>query len=119
MTTDRRFCRFNKSASTAAFSVTEIPQDGLCLSAFLIVTDAGRPTHVLMGHMNREAPRDHIGALDPKRVEEHARGWMLPSSPLIFLESPDDAARRIAKDQLDLPNPQLSDPKAVSEGYTR
>src|SRR2546422_529730 len=72
MTTDRRFCRFNKSASTAAFSVTEIPQDGLCLSAFLIVTEAGHPANVLMGHMNRDAPWDHIGALDPKRVEERA-----------------------------------------------
>ena len=118
MTTDRRFCRFNKSASTAAFSVTEIPQDGLCFSAFLIVTEAGRPTNVLMGHMNREAPWDHIGALDPKRVEEHSRGWMLPSSHLIFQESPDDAAQRIAKEQLDLPNLRLSDPKVVSEVYS-
>src|SRR5437879_12828169 len=117
MTTDRRFCRFNKSASTAAFSVTEIPQDGLCLSAFLIVTEAGRPTNVLMGHMNREAPWDHIGALDPKRVEEHSRGWMLPSSHLIFQESPDDAARRIAREQLEWPDLSLSEPKVMSEAY--
>src|SRR3989442_4075768 len=52
---------------------------------------------VLMGHMNPKAPWDHIGALDPSRVEAHSRGWMLPSSHLIFLESPDEAARRIAR----------------------
>src|SRR6266511_4420677 len=103
MTTDRRFSRFSKSQDTAAFSVTEIPEGGVCLSAFLILTQTGGPSRILMGHMNPEAPWDHIGALDPKRVEVHSRGWMLPSSHLIFLESPQDAARRIAREQLDLP----------------
>src|SRR6266508_3319837 len=98
MTTDRRFSRFSKSPDTAAFSTTEIPEGGVCLSAFLIVAQAGQPSRILMGHMNPEAPWDHIGALDPKRVEVHSRGWMLPSSHLIFLESPEDAARRIARD---------------------
>jgi hypothetical protein len=118
MTTDRRFSRFSKSPSTAAFSVTEIPDDGVCLSAFLIVTDTRDPKRVLMGHMNPKAPWDHIGALDPSRVEAHSRGWMLPSSHLIFRESPDEAARRIALEQLDLPTLPLSGPKVVSEVYT-
>src|SRR6266508_4519593 len=104
MTTDRRFSRFSKSPDTAAFSTTEIPEGGVCLSAFLIVAQAGQPSRILMGHMNPEAPWDHIGALDPKRVEVHSRGWMLPSSHLIFLESPEDAARRLAREQLDLPD---------------
>ncbi len=118
MATDRRFSRFSKSSSTAAFSVTEIPKDGFCLSAFLIVTDPRHPTNVLMGHMNPDAPWDHIGALDPKRVEVHSRGWMLPSSHLIFGESPEDAARRIAAEQLEVPDLELSGPKVVSEVYT-
>jgi len=118
MTTDRRFSRFSKSRDTAAFSITEIPAGGVCLSAFLIVTEAGHPMKLLMGHMNPEAPWDHIGALDPSRVEVHSRGWMLPSSHLIFQESPQDAARRIAREQLELPGLEFSEPKVVSEAYT-
>jgi ADP-ribose pyrophosphatase YjhB (NUDIX family) len=118
MTTDRRFCRFSKAPSTAAFSVTEIPEEGLCLSAFLIVTEARHPTNVLLGHMNPEAPWDHIGALDPKRIEVHSRGWMLPSSHLIYRESPQEAARRIAREQLELADLTLSRPMVVSEVYT-
>src|SRR5207245_4789817 len=118
MTTDRRFSRFSKSPATAAFSVTEIPDEGVCLSAFLIVTEAHDPKRVLMGHMNPKAPWDHIGALDPSRVQEHSRCWMLPSSHLIFRESPDEAARRIAREQLELPDLALSGPNVVSEVYT-
>src|SRR2546427_2127991 len=118
MTTDRRFARFSKSPTTAAFSVTEIPDDGVCLSAFLIVTEARDARKVLMGHMNPKAPWDHIGALDPSRVEAHSHGWMLPSSHLIFRESPDDAARRVAREQLELPDLVLSGPKVISEVYT-
>jgi ADP-ribose pyrophosphatase YjhB (NUDIX family) len=118
MTTDRRFTRFSKAPATAAFSVTEIPAEGVCLSSFLIVTETRQPTKVLMGHMNPEAPWDHIGALDQHRVELHSRGWMLPSSHLIFRESPHEAARRVAREQLDLPDLELSEPKVVSEVYT-
>src|SRR5439155_1704537 len=98
--------------------VSEIPAGGVCLSAFVIVTDTGHPTNVLMGHMNPRAPWDHIGALDPSRVEVHSRGWMLHSSHLIFQESPGDAARRIAREQLELPNLSFSEPMVVSEAYT-
>src|SRR5437879_13034933 len=117
MTTDRRFSRFSKSGESAAVSITEIPAGGVCLSAFVIVTDTGHPTNVLMGHMNPRAPWDHIGALDPSRVEVHSRGWMLPSSHLIFQESPGDAARRIAREQLEWPDLSLSEPKVMSEAY--
>ena len=118
MTTNRRFCRFSKSPRTAAFSITEIPEAGLCLSSFLILTEARRPMEVLMGHMNPEAAWDHIGALDPDRVQAHSRGWMLPSSHLIFRESPEEAAHRIAREQLELPDLTLSGPQVVSEVYT-
>ena len=118
MTTDRRFARFSKSPDTAAFSITEIPAGAFCLSAFLIITETGDPRKVLMGRMNPRAPWDHIGALDPSRVEVHSRGWMLPSSHLIFQESPGDAARRIAREQLELSDLRFSEPKVVSEAYT-
>ncbi len=118
MTTDRRFARFSKSPDTAAFSITEIPAGAFCLSAFLVITETGDPRKVLMGRMNPRAPWDHIGALDPSRVEVHSRGWMLPSSHLIFQESPEDAARRIAREQLELSDLRFSEPKVVSEAYT-
>jgi ADP-ribose pyrophosphatase YjhB (NUDIX family) len=118
MTTDRRFARFSKARDTAAFSVIEIPAGGVCLSAFLIVTETGNPAKVLMGRLNPQAPWDHIGALDPSRIHVHAQGWMLPSSHLIFHESPGDAARRIAREQLELPDLPLSEPRVVSEAYT-
>src|SRR5438094_8199493 len=118
MTTDRRFARLRKSHGTRAFSIAKIPGGAFCLSAFPIITETGDPRKVLIGRMHPRAPWDHIGALDPSRVEVHSRGWMLPSSRLIFQESPEDAARRIAREQLELSDLRFSEPKVVSEAYT-
>jgi hypothetical protein len=122
MTTNREFCRFNRGRSTTSgtvdespMSLKEIPPGGLCLSAFLIVRDLSE--RVLMGKIDPEAPWDHLGALDPRRIELHSKGWMLPSSHLIVHESPQDAARRIAEEQLELPELIISEPKVVSEVY--
>lgn len=117
MTTDRRFCRFNKLGDTP-FSMPEVPEGGLCLSAFLVLTEAGHNECVLMGHLNPAAPWDHIGALDPSRTSVHSKGWMLPSSHLILNESPDGAACRIAAEQLECRDLVLSEPLVVSEVYT-
>ncbi len=117
MATNRRFCRFSKSPSTASFSVTEIPVDGLCLSSFVILHSWSTPSAVLMGHLNPAAPWDHLGALDAERVAAHHAGWMLPSSHLIFGESPEEAARRILREQLGLGDRPLSGPRVVSEVY--
>jgi ADP-ribose pyrophosphatase YjhB (NUDIX family) len=118
VTTDRRFCRFSKSAETARFGMPEVPRDGLCLSAFVILTADETPTAVLMGHLNPEAPWDHLGALDPARVEAHRGGWMLPSSHLILLEAPEAAAQRVLREQLRLGPRVLEGPRVVSEVYT-
>ena len=116
MTTDRRFCRFNKPADTP-FGMPEVPAAGLCLSAFLVITEKGRGNRVLMGHLDPTAPWDHIGALDASRTAVHSKGWMLPSSHLIVKESPQEAARRIAREQLELPDVALAGPQVVSEVY--
>ncbi|MEM0129084.1 MAG: hypothetical protein QXG65_02815 [Thermoplasmata archaeon] len=117
MTTDRRFCRFSRSPATAAFSVTEIPPDGMCLSSFLLLADAADPARILMGRLDPAAPWDHIGALDPDRATAHAVGWMLPSSHLIYGESPRAAAERILAEQLELPpsSVRLDGPSVFSE----
>ena len=72
---------------------------------------------MLMGHLNPAAPWDHLGALDPSRIEAHRNGWMIPSSHLILLESPNSAAQRILTEQLHLPNVSLEGPSVVSETY--
>lgn len=117
MTTDRRFCRFNRDPDTASFSMPEIPPEGLCLSAFLLVIPVGTPHRVLMGRLNPAARWDHLGALDPERVQVHGRGWMLPSSHLIYRESPQEAARRIAREQLGVDDLEITGPTVNSESY--
>jgi hypothetical protein len=98
--------------------MTEVPEGGLCLSAFLVLTAKENPKHVLMGHLNPKAPWDHIGALDQKRVERHSKGWMLPSSHLILRESPHEAGNRIVKEQLEIESLDLSpEPKVFSDVY--
>jgi len=125
MVTERRFTRFNRGKSTTLGSTDdtplttkEIPIGGLCLSSFLIVNESIARETVVMGKLNPSAPWDHLGALDPKRIEMHSKGWMLPSSHLIVHESPQDAARRIAQEQLDLKDPEISGPKVISEVYS-
>ncbi len=116
MATDRRFCRFNKLGDVP-FGMPEVPEGGLCLSAFLVLTEHGHPDRVLMGHLDPSAPWDHIGALDPSRTAVHSKGWMLPSSHLIVNESPDEAARRIAAEQLERRDLAFGEPRVVSEVY--
>ncbi len=116
MTTDRRFCRFNKLGDVP-FGMPEVPEGGLCLSAFLVLSEKDHADRVLMGHLDPAAPWDHIGALDPSRTAVHSKGWMLPSSHLVVNESPDQAAHRIAAEQLERPDLVFSDPKVVSEVY--
>jgi len=101
MATDRKFCRFNKQ-ETASFGMAEVPEGGVCISAFLVISDIENPNSALMGHLNPEAPWDHLGALDSSRIEIHSKGWMLPSSHLIVYESPQDAAKRILREQLEI-----------------
>ncbi|MCL4519086.1 MAG: hypothetical protein M1587_07810 [Thaumarchaeota archaeon] len=124
MTTDRKFCRFSSTMAVASgkvddvpFGMKSLPDGGMCLSAFLVISEEENPNAVLMGHLNRNANWDHIGALDESRVQVHSKGWMLPSSHLIVHESPQEAAKRILKEQLDLPTLEISEPKVVSEVY--
>lgn len=118
MATDRKFAAFSKgSVPVPQFRMNEIPDGGLCLSAFLVIS---RPNsqEILMGHLNPAAPWDHIGALDQSRIEAHSKGWMLPSSHLVVNESPQDAARRIIREQLNESSIALSNPIVVSDVYT-
>src|SRR5438094_506959 len=103
MATERKFTRF--APVDRPMTTREIPEGGFCLSAFLVIGRTGRPSQVLMGHLNPSGPWDHVGALDQERAEVNSKGWMLPSSHLMVGESPVAAAERILKEQLGLPIP--------------
>ena len=114
MPTDRKFCRFNKQPETAAFSVTEIPPSGFCMSAFLVITQQAHHNRVLMGKLDPDADWEHVGALDKSRALVHSRGWMLPSSHLIYKEPPQEAATRISSEQLEIHGLKLLGPTVIS-----
>ena len=90
----------------------------MCLSAFVVLAESRIPNRVLLGHLDSGANWDHIGGLNSERVGAHSKGWMIPSCHLIMKESPQDAARRVLSEQLELKDVALSEPKVVSEVYT-
>lgn len=113
MPTDRKFAQLTRGIEPPRMS--EIPEGGICLSAFVIISKKDNPRMVLMGRINEKAAWDHIGALDQGHVERHRKGWMLPSSHLICGEDPRQAASRILKEQLGLTDQQVSGPMVFSE----
>jgi len=108
VTTDRRFAAFSKAAIPPRLK--KIPEGGMCISAFVIVSKKGEKGNVLMGRINPSANWDHIGALDTKRAVRVSSGWMLPSSHLMLGETPEGAARRILREQLGIRNMKLQGP---------
>ncbi len=123
MVTPRKFCRFNKGDSLSlgvpdptSLTLKEIPDGGFCLSSFLVALRRDDHSKVLMGLINPSAPWDHIGALDEQRVIRFGKGWMLPSSHLIYGETPSDAASRIAAEQLGL-DLKFGNPIVASDTY--
>jgi len=113
MTTDRRFAAFSKDALPPRMST--VPEGGMCISAFLVISKRDEPGSVLMGRINKNAEWDHIGALNGKRLERFASGWMLPSSHLILYETPEGAARRILREQLGIRNQALDGPMTFAD----
>ncbi len=118
MTTNRKFAAFaNNDREGMGFS--EVPAGGFCISSFLIIRDKENPRRVLMGHLEPSKDWDHIGALTKQRKEEHSKGWMLPSCHILYGESPSEAAKRIAEEQLGFSSEflELSGPRDYSEVY--
>jgi ADP-ribose pyrophosphatase YjhB (NUDIX family) len=118
LTTNRKFAAFTKNGREG-LGISEIPKEGFCISVFLIIHQRDRSSNVLMGRINPNADWDHIGALTHDRVAAHSDGWMLPSCHIMYGESPQDAVRRIAKEQLGFEKElNLAGPKVYSEVYT-
>ena len=112
----RRISRLSAHASLAQ-ATWPLPPDGLCLSSFVLLSSDAKRSDVLVGRLDPSAPWDRIGALDPRRIELNAPGWMLPSCHLIYYESPEAAARRVLREQLGLGDVPLDPPLVFSEMY--
>lgn len=117
MPTDRQFCRFAARTADPRRGRFEVPPDGLCLCAFVVVSAREAPSRVLMGRIDPAADWAQLGALDPDRVAAWKGRWMLPSSHLIQLESPIDAAQRIVRELTPLSLSTLAGPIVTSEVY--
>jgi ADP-ribose pyrophosphatase YjhB (NUDIX family) len=113
MVTERKFAAFSRKAVPPRMK--KMPEGGMCISAFVIISRRSEPEGVLMGKIDKTASWDHIGALDSKRVERLSTGWMLPSSHLMLYETPEGAARRILREQLSIRDMKLEGPLTFAD----
>jgi len=116
---ERRFTRLRPGDGPKEPGFYEVPTDGMCLSTFLILERPGRPNEVLLGRLDPSAPWLELGALEGPRVATIGTRWMLPSSHLLFFEAPEEAARRIVREQLETELDELPAPLVVSEAHRR
>ncbi|MGA8275385.1 MAG: hypothetical protein WB789_07285 [Thermoplasmata archaeon] len=91
----------------------------MCLNVFVVLRDPAGPDRVLLGRVAPDPRWEEIGALDRPRLERMGDRWMLPSSQLILLEGPDEAARRVGNEQLGIDLNPLPEPQVFSETYPR
>ncbi len=119
MTDARRFARFRPEVPPGTVGVSPVPEDGLCLSAFLLLSPTDAPDRVLVGRVAPRAEWGELAALDPARVAAFGGGWMLPACQLVVYESPEEAARRIAREQLGVAGFRPGPPTVLSEAYAR
>jgi len=116
--TPRAFARWRRGPDPGPGNA-QIPEDGVCLSAFLLVTDPNDAHRVLVGHVDPAADWSRFGALGGDRLVRTAKRWMLPASHLLEYEGPSEAARRIATEQLERPDLPIPEPRVVSDAYAR
>ena len=114
---ERRFSRLRDDSGDPA-SYSPLPDDGMCLSAYLLLSPEGDPSRVLLGRPDPSGPWAAIGAMGRRRVEA-IDAWMLPSCHLMLFEGPREAAGRIAREQLGLERVALHGPEVFSEAYHR
>ncbi len=97
-----------------------MPEAGFCASAFVLVRNgrkllAGIPRK----HRKwREQWQPNISAYRPQDQEAEFRSWRLPAAFLYEGEHPDDTARRVMTDQLQIPRKTLERP-AIYSFYDR
>lgn len=115
---ERRFTRFRPTAEPERMVFT-VPEDGMCLSTFLLLHPRSDPHRVLVGRLDPNASWGHLGALDARRAAHCSKGWMLPSSQLVQYETPEASAHRIAREQLGVELATLPAPILMSDSEHR
>ncbi|MGP8078716.1 MAG: hypothetical protein ACLQD8_00080 [Thermoplasmata archaeon] len=116
---ERRFARLRRAPLTDHPGAAEVPDNGMCLSVFVVLEPPGRDGAVLMGRLDPAAPWWDLGGIDPGRLARIGDRWMLPSRQLLLFESPADAARGILKDQLGTAPLPLHGPLVFSDPSER
>lgn len=98
---------------------SSVPDDGLCLNAFVLIRPESGSDRVLLGRIDPDAPWETIGGMSQRRIATMGDRWMLPSRQLRLFEAPEEAARAILKDQLGIDRLALEGPKVTSEAWQR
>ncbi len=115
----RRFARLSPGFAPVGPGHSVVPSDGMCLSAFLILTAPDDPKRALVGHIAPGPEWEELGGLDPARAARVGERWMLPATQLLLFESPSEAAHRVGRELLGLELTGLSGPQVFSETYRR
>jgi len=118
-TTNRVVSRFRPAPPKDDPIYTAVPDDGLCLNAFLLLSPVDDAHQVLLGMVDPQAPWREIGGVSAQRLAGLSNRWMLPSRQLFLFESPQDASRTILREQLELDEVELAGPSVFSEAWTR
>ena len=116
---ERRFTRLRPANGPSGPGYYEVPNNGMCLSTFLVLERRGHPGEVLLGRLDPAAPWFELGSLEGPRLAAIGSRWMLPASQLLFFEDPAEAAHRVLREQLGSDLPSLPAPRIVSEAYAR
>ena len=115
----RRFARLRRAPVDPASGASELPDNGFCLSVFLVIEPADRSGSVLMGRIDPTADWWEIGAMTRTLLQRTGERWMLPSSQLLLFESPAEAAHRVLAEQLGSPRVDLENPLVFSDPSER
>lgn len=94
---EQKFAWFGSLAPPLGFR--QVPEGGACISSFVI---ARRGKEILLGKVAKTEAWEEKTGMNGDRVESLHSGkkWILPSTHLRFGEHPDDAAKRIMRQQL-------------------
>lgn len=112
MVGDGPFLWLREGAPDAGFQ--RLPRGGMCLSVFLFVT---RGDELLLGKYANVPEWERLTGLDEARRRAYGRGWTIPASHLKFGEDPREAARRVAREVLRLPDLRVSEARVATEHY--
>jgi hypothetical protein len=115
----RRFARLRPGNAPFDAGFYGVPSDGMCLNVFLVVRSPDDGSRVLVGSPAADPRWEEVGALDTPRLGRIGDRWMLPSSQLVLLEGPAEAARRVAHEQLGIDLDEVPGPQVFSDTYPR